>query len=309
MLLKFLYTDKYLQRNRVYYTNLLLLGIVLIALLFTKVPFPHSIKAKGILMSENYQDQYVEIDGFVKNILIENGEYVHKGDVIAILDNQDLLFEIKKIENMIEESKVNLIMSKYSAKADVVTIEKHLQVLQDKLDFLLIRKDKLLLKASNDGYFIDYYFKDKKFSWIKRGTKIGTVVSNDKSYFEAVVLQNELFGLFNSNFLDGEIKLYGLANITINTQNIKVIPYEQTRLPSPVLGWLGGGDIAVNNNDSSGTNTKEGFFEVRSGIIENENLKFFHGRSGILKIKMEPITLYDKTILYIKQILQKHYKL
>ena len=84
---------------------------------------------------------------------------------------------------------------------------------------------------------------------------------------------------------------------------------QKQELPSAALGWLGGGDIAVSQSDQSGTKTKESFFEVKANIENDKNINFYHGRSGILKVKLEPKTLIDRLVISLNQILQKHYKI
>ena len=115
--------------------------------------------------------------------------------------------------------------------------------------------------------------------------------------------------IFDNKIYKGSLKFYGQEEKLIFANNIKVIPYQKQELPSAALGWLGGGDIAVSQNDQSGTKTKESFFEVRATIEKNKNIILYHGRSGILKVKLESKTLIDRLIISLNQILQKHYKI
>ena len=100
-----------------------------------------------------------------------------------------------------------------------------------------------------------------------------------------------------------------MSDETIEVSSMSIIPYQKQELPSAALGWLGGGEIATSNKDSSGTKAMESFFEVRAHIVNNNKSSFLHGRSGILKIELEPLTIAQRVILTVTQILQKHYKI
>ena len=84
-------------------------------------------------------------------------------------------------------------------------------------------------------------------------------------------------------------------------------------IPSPALGWHGGGEIAVAQDDPQGTKAAEPFFEVRaevsSAAATAASLATLHGRSGKIRFdrKWEPVL--PRCVRSLRQLLQKRYQL
>jgi len=307
--LKYLTNDMTLQKVRF---KVIALSIGIFSIFFiiiVMIPFPFSIKASGIILNNGYSSIYIKTDGFLKTVYVRNGEKIKKGDLIASFENKDLDFEIEKLYFSIKETDAYMSKARTNLKADVVAIEKHLELLDDKLTFFKKKKSELNIIAKEDGYFIYENIKYREETWYTKGNKIGTLIPLKGVYFQAVIPQEEAWNLFRVEKLYGTIKLYGVNKITITTDNLKVIPYYKQELPSAVLGWLGGGSIATSNSDTTGRKTMESFFEVRADITDKRELNYLQGRSGILKIYLDDLTLYQYFILGFKQLLQKHYKI
>lgn len=294
-------------KKRVYYivssTVFILFMVVFV------VPFSFSVKANGIVLMNDYKSLYTKTSGFLKNIHIDSGDYVNKGDLLITFENKEIEYEINNIKSAIEESKAYQTKARSVEKSDLVTVNKHLELLDDKLKFLIEKKSNLEIRAQNSGYFVYSDLQYQKDVWFNQGKILGTLIPSKDVHFTAVIPQEESFNIFSSKILAGSIKLHGLNEETIQVKSMKLIPFQKQELPSAALGWLGGGDIEVSQDDKTGTKTKENFFEIRAEIIKNDNINFYQGRSGVLKINLESKTISDRFTIFIKQILQKHYKI
>ncbi len=139
---------------------------------------------------------------------------------------------------------------------------------------------------------------------------MGNIIPNNGFEFRAVVSQEKAFDLFMESKLQGNIKLNGIASKTILANNIYVIPYEHHNLPSAALGWFGGGDIKVSQDDQSGTKSVEAFFEIRAKVVDSANNPLlFHDRTGILRIVLPDIPVGEQFVKSLKQLMQKRYQL
>jgi len=306
---KYILTDVKFKKSRYRTIFITSVFVTFLVLLLGVIPFSFSIKANGIVLKDGYSSVFIKTEGYLRDINVSNGTFVKKGEVVAILENKEIDFEIASIYASIEETKAYMIKARDKAKADMSSINMNLELLDDKLKFLNQKKEQLKIKANTDGYFVYENIKYKENTWFKQGVKIGTIIPNDKLYLQAVVLQEEAHYLFENKDLKGSIKLHGLNDKTIKVSVMKIIPFQKQELPSAALGWLGGGDIATSNSDSSGTKAMESFFEVRADIVNKEEFSLLHGRSGVLKIELTPRTITQRVILSLKQILQKHYKI
>ena len=246
----------------------------------------------------------------VSDVYISNVKKVKKGDLILKLKNESLNFEIDQTRAMIIETKALKLKSTQVNIANLKPIEQRLILLDEKLRFLIEKKENLIIRAPKDGLFVTDNIEKLKNRLIKRREFIGKIIDNDNFQFIAAVPQEKASELFNSELFNSEIKLTGVAAKTIDVKKLLVIPHEQNTLPSAVLGFRGGGDIAILENDEKGVKSKESFFKVIAEIKNDENNPLlYEDRSGVLKIQTTPKTLFTQTVRFVRQILQKRYQL
>ncbi|MCJ8346057.1 peptidase M50, partial [bacterium] len=98
----------------------------------------------------------------------------------------------------------------------------------------------------------------------------------------------------------------------IACSNLDVIPYEQNVLPSASLGWKAGGQIATQENDPTGTKTKESYFLVKAKLIKPKGIGkniLYHGKRGEIRIALASESIAKQIYKSIKQMFQKRYHL
>ena len=89
-----------------------------------------------------------------------------------------------------------------------------------------------------------------------------------------------------------------------------LLPYQQDKLPSAALGWLGGGDLAVSNQDAKGEKAAEEFFEVRLTLKPApQSVVLAHGMRGVLRLTLPARSLYERVNESLRQLVQKRYRL
>jgi len=88
-----------------------------------------------------------------------------------------------------------------------------------------------------------------------------------------------------------------------------VLPADQVVLPSAALGWLAGGEVAVDATDPSGRRTTEPFFEVRAMIPASRAVTLLPGRSGRLRCEFAAKPLLTQWLRNLRQLIQKRYQL
>jgi len=308
--IKYLLKDNELRGKRF---NAIAISLSFLLFIITAIgftPIKDSIRASGIVQPNSLVNIYSFSDGLVTDIYIDNVKKVKKGDLILKLENKSLDFEIEQTKAMIIETEALKLKASQTNIANLKPIEKRLILLDEKLKFLNEKKENLLVKAPKDGLFVADNIEKLRNRLIKRREYIGKIIDNDKSQFIAVVPQEKSSELFNSELFDSEIKLIGIPSKTIDVETLVVIPHQQNILPSAVLGFRGGGDIAVLESDEKGLKSKESFFKVIAQIKnDKENPLLYENRSGVLRIETTPKTVFTQSIRFIRQLLQKRYQI
>ena len=133
---------------------------------------------------------------------------------------------------------------------------------------------------------------------------------NEASYqFTATVEQGEVQALFGRKLSGAEVRLVGQPGDVLKAGRWEVIPGGQRTLPSPALGWHGGGEMPVAPDDPQGLKSAEPFFEVRVALPPDARVALLHGRSGKIRFDQEWEPLLPRWIRSLRQLLQKRYQL
>lgn len=285
-------------------------AFLLLILSLCFIPYSSEIEATGIVESTNFTSVFVETNGYLKKVNVKNGQFVSQGDTLLEFSNNELALSSQSLRAKITEEQILLTQARNENIADIELIEKYLLVLEQNLTALEKNEQKLNVIAQQSGIWVAPEFTPKLENWFKRGTKLGVIINPSQYRFTAVVNQEQAFDLFERDVkLAGEIKMRVDTQPTFKTEIVQIIPYERRELPSAALGWLGGGSIAVTHNaKSTGKEAAESFFEVRAEIQSDENALFFHGVSGILRLKLPPKSFVNKAVKIINQTLLKRYK-
>jgi putative peptide zinc metalloprotease protein len=102
----------------------------------------------------------------------------------------------------------------------------------------------LVVRARHDGLWVAPDLEDFVGRWIPRGTPLGLLANSSAFLFTATVKQEEADRLFGLELKGADIRLHGQVVEVIRTHRWQVVPGGKHVLPSPALGWQGGGKCA-----------------------------------------------------------------
>ena len=305
----YLFSSPKLNKNRYRAIAISTMLFSLLSIFIMTVPISHSIYAPGVLYPNDFTSIYTPDDAYLQEVHIKDGLNVAKGDLIASMSSQELEIKIKITKGKLAET-LALRLNAQKNIADLQPLDSRVKILEEKLQWHKQRQKKLLIYAPISGVWVSKDLNSHKKSLLKKRALLGNIIPNNGFEFRAVVSQEKAFDLFMESKLQGNIKLNGIASKTILANNIYVIPYEHHNLPSAALGWFGGGDIKVSQDDQSGTKSVEAFFEIRAKVVDSANNPLlFHDRTGILRIVLPDIPMGEQFVKSLKQLMQKRYQL
>jgi putative peptide zinc metalloprotease protein len=309
-LITYLAKNPNLVRSRKRAVTITLLALLTVIILLALVPFPFAIRAPVVVEAKEFSKIYATTEGVLHKLYFKNGDHISKGDVIAILSNVDLESETATVKAGLQQNMALKQRAMYEANDDLKPLAVQKQMLLDQLSHLEQKKVGLTIVAENSGVFVAPDAGALMGRWLKRQTRLGSIISSGNFKCSAIVSQEQAFDLFKEKNLVATIKLYGSSAEKLKVHDIIVIPYQKEELPSAALGWFGGGDVSVSSSDKSGKKTVEPFFEIIGTIESGSAVKtnILHGRSGVLRIKLPPEPLSVQLYRLVKQIIQKRYK-
>jgi putative peptide zinc metalloprotease protein len=297
------------NRLRAVGTVLALAGVA--ALLVFQVPLPASIQARGVLEAQNSTLLYAPSEGLLVEQRVPNGAQVQAGQVLAVMHNRDLELEIDAVAVALREADAHLRAALFRAPNELAPVRQQMQATQERLQELQRRRQELVLVAPHAGEWVAPTMHERQGSWIARGQQLGELVDRSAFRFMAVIAQEQADRLFGHSAAGAELRLVGQAEHLLQAAQVTLVPYQQVRLRSAALGWLGGGDIAVRTDQPQGDMARDPFFVVFAELpaARDEALSAYHGMSGVLRIALPRQPLSEQLHRSFMQLVQKRYAL
>ena len=306
-LVKYLISSPKLARTRVRAITVCSLFALSIVLFLAVFPFPNRFRAPGVMESAKYLQVVNDAPGYLIKVLAVSGAEVEEGTPLLEMADQEILLEVEAAKAQWQEVLALEQKAESDLLADLEPIRKRKETVAQKLEDLAELQKSLIVKARQEGVWVAPQINEMVGVWLQRGSAVGMIVRPDIFRFSAVVSQAEASNLFAENIKKAEVRLYGQEGENIEVVNLKIIPFEHRNLPSPALGWLGGGEVAVSLSDDSGVKAAEPFFQIFADLQVRKGVSFLHGRAGKLRLTMSPKPLLYQWFIKLRRILQKRY--
>lgn len=308
-LIKYLSSDPRLDRKRPRAVGITVGFAAVVIVLLQFVPFPSHFRASGVLEAKAWAQVVNEAPGYLDQILATPGTMVQKGQPLAIFRNSELELEYAAAKANKAEYEARLLQAMRMETANLKPLRSKLESIEKKIARIEGDRRQLELVARQDGLWVAPQLEEGVGRWIGRGTSLGLIVDPSAFEFVATVLQEDVDQLFARNIHGAEIRLYGEASESVPVSNLRRIPSEKRTLPSPALGWGGGGDIPIAKHDPQGQKAAEPFFEVHADVAAQPVVGLTHGRAGKIRFDLESEPLLPRAIRRLRQLLQKRYQI
>ncbi|WP_320045346.1 biotin/lipoyl-binding protein [uncultured Desulfobacter sp.] len=304
----FLISSKELHGIRPRVIRLNFYVFLLAAYFAVSVPVPYSFTLPGVVKCVDSVDVLVRMDGRVKEVKALHGERVKKGDVLMVLENRVLEYEIAQAGYQMKQISVAWNQNMLTGSIEGKPIHKRKEAIERYLAQLLERKKNLIIRAPVDGYWIYPEQRSLRGQYIAKGRGAGSIINNGRIRFISVAGQEKSSELFGDNIEQVTVRLTGKEDTSLNLKAYKVLPHASDILPAKALGWKGGGEIPVVPEDPDGLKTIEPFYLVYGDIITPGDSSIYQGQTGKLNVEMKPVPTLNRILTIIKQFLQERYQ-
>jgi putative peptide zinc metalloprotease protein len=265
----YLLTDPALERNRWRSIAISAAAAVAVAALVGWVPFPSSFSATGMVVSAPFVEVPALASGQLRALVTSSTRDVAEATVLVRLDDPEWHFEWSAEEAVLHHTDALYRRALAQSTSDLSVIDEHRILMESRLERLRERRRNYEVRAPMGGEWVAGTLDDLKGIWVERGSVLGYIIHPKQRQFVAVIGQDEARWLFEqSGIRSGRVRLNGAADHPMETLDWRVIPAEQRKLPSPALGWYGGGDVAVAQSTRDGTDAARTFFEVRADLAK-----------------------------------------
>ncbi len=257
---RFLLTSPVIQRQRLRaITTSFGLLTALVCLLFM-FPVPLSSYAEGVVWIPEQAKVRAQTEGFVLRIHSQPFSEVARGDILLEMEDPLLISKQKILRYRIDE-----LNAEY--KAAWMDDQVHAQILREQIDVAEVelaqvneKIDKLVLRSPANGRFVVPRSEDLTGSFLSKGDLAAYIVNFPVTTVRAVVRQDDI-GLVRELTRSVQVRLVDDTKTYYSAKIIREVPAASDTLPSPALGYRGGGSIPVDPSSSDGSKAYEPVFQ------------------------------------------------
>jgi putative peptide zinc metalloprotease protein len=268
------------------------------------VRVPRRFTAMGVLEPSQQAVLHVDEPGFVSQIAVVDGQLVHgpvrdasgkitrPGDVILVLDDEELDTKFKKDQE-------NLELALTSEARDLPTdVNKYNQDLanerqcRQELAQDHQRLDSQTIRAPIDGTVVSPNLDKLSGVFLPPGQEVAVVANTSDLLIKVDVDQRNAelpFYASSNNSLTVEYRVAGAPSDShlVPPHNITLLPEANDQLASASLGINAGGTAPPDPKDQTGTKTSVPQFEVRLDVPNNKSPEFETGQRATVRFTID----------------------
>jgi putative peptide zinc metalloprotease protein len=272
------------------------------------IPFPHAVKAPGVVKMPGYAVIAAQAEGRIDAVLRASGSVVRPGDELVRMSDPELRFETEAARATLDEARAHLRRAMSAKTADVAPLTTYIASIERRLERLAERGSNLTVRATSAGTWVAPGLELEAGAWRRRGEPLGEIVDAQSPEFTAIVSQQDAARMFGPGVRRVFVRLAGQAGLDIDVKGFDVIPAEQQMLPSAALGWGAGGDVRIRADDPHGLRAAEPFFQLVARMDARDGVAMLHGRSGRICVRLAPEPLLRQWTRQFRQMIQKRYQ-
>jgi putative peptide zinc metalloprotease protein len=272
-------------------------------LLLFALPLPLTTVAPAVVWLPDQAQVRPDVDGFVRELPVRDGETVRAGQLIAVLENQEVRTERDKLASRLQglqADRFQLLLRDLTGAQNLANEIEHVEAEFKRADE---RVSQLAVRAGVDGTLSLPRYADLPGMYVKRGAPIGYVLQSAEMRVRAGVDQDRA-DLVRNHTRGVEVRLADALGTRVAARMGTDQPAATRQLPSPALGDRGGGPFVVDPADSDGVRALEPVF-LYDVFLNNRLLERVGARAWVrFDHGYEPLAfqLYRRaTQLFLKQ--------
>ncbi len=289
-----------------------LAGLIII---FGVIPFPHHFRAAGLARASGSQQVVAPVPAWVRSFSVSSRTMVTAGQPVATLESPDLDLAIAGAQADLEQAMARERQVLSVLPAGIAPMRRRREALELRLAEYVADKEKLDLRAPVTGEWVSPRSDDLNNMWVARGTPLADIIGHTGSWeFLAVVPQDYAGELFGDRLRGAHIRFVGTAGESLEVESWRVVPGRQDLLPSPALGWAGGGSVRTRADDPRGQHSAEPFFLVVARVktlpaSADAPQVLWQNRTGVIRFDLPWTPLLVKWAREFRQMLQSRYNI
>lgn len=280
-------------------------GVALTLLLLFLLPFPSWTNAEGVVWVGEDSLVRAGAQGVIEELRGTAGQSVAKGEILVVCSNPELTAERDRYMARLAELRTRYALALPKDHVQVNLLREEIGQVSAALARVGEMVDLLTIRSPRDGILVLPGAADLPGRYVPRGGLVGYVLGGEAPLVRTVVSQDDVDAVRQRT---GKVRLLFADNpaVVISGAVRREVPGASEKLPSTILGFGGGGEIAIDPADASGTRSFEKTFqfdiEVTKGAPET-----FIGNRVYVRFEHHPEPLGWQMLRNIRQIFLKRF--
>ena len=260
-------------RNRA----ILVVGTALtgLLLLIFLLPFPYLSHTEGVVWVPEDSQVRAKTEGIVAKVLDRPNRYVDKNEVLIECRDPFLATQIKILQSRLKEYELRYNAVYGTDKVQSEILQEEIANIRERLSRAEERSADMVVSSPAAGMFVMPHAADLQGRFLKQGELLGYVLGKETTIIRVVVPQRDI-DLIREKTVGVDLRFSVKPHEIHGAKIVREIPGAVDRLPSTALGVAGGGRIAVDPQDRSGSKTFERYFQFDLAVDETWE-EFFIG--------------------------------
>jgi len=276
--IKFLTSSPQLRKNRRRALSVTLRIVAVLAFLIFILPVPLWTRAEGVIWAPEQSFLRAEVDGFIQDVLVGDGAVVEEGQTLIVTADPFLEARLDLLESHQREIKLQLTLAQTVGQVQASILREELAKADADLARAREQVDSLVIRSPRAGVFVAPRRQDLPGQFSQKGQIVAYVIDpSDHLTVRAVVSQDHI-GLLRERIRRVNVLQNDWGGESFEAELRRAVPGGTQQLPTAALGTLGGGSIAVDPRDNSGTLTLERVFEFEVVLPEEAPTDFLGNR-------------------------------
>jgi putative peptide zinc metalloprotease protein len=300
----------------------------LVIVLIGIIPFSVYVDGQGIVEANDHSVIHAEVPGFVmQQITTKDGQLLHKGDVILVLENRELQAQMNALQAQMRSLKAQEQLASVVDQAQMKIVQAAMEAVQQQIDDAQRKIDALTIRAPIEGTLIAPHLKEIQGSYLQHGQEVATVAAMNDLIVRAMIDQEQaelvhaqakmLLEANPSQGKNDRVQVMFSGDIrmrdAVPASAERIIAASQDTVAHPSLLIPGGGDIAADPSDPKGEHPLVKQFEVRVRVANpplnansNPQGQYYPGQRAYVRFTLNKEPLIYRWARKFLQLLQSH---
>ena len=309
---RYLGSNPELERVRKRAVLATVLPLVLAGLLVGAVPLPEHGRAQGVVEPVRMALVHAQSPGWITRMLPSGSDVAPESQPLVVGSNPELRSRRDALAAQLRWLELERRHALTEEVAHAQALAEQVQAVREELEHAQEQLANLNVAAPLTGQWLSGDAHEVHGRFVKQGELLGVVADLDE--LRVRITADQYLGprLAREVGLGQpvELRVQGRPQQEVTGRIVRIVESGQRELPTPALGYAGGGSLAVSQQDEAGTQAAEPFFEVH---IEPKDIEAFEqllsGQRVVARFQLPASPLAWQAWRHVRQAVQERFHL